>query len=152
MKLNEFKKFGVMFCRNPTLRQVEDETHTPKSGNLESSGTLVTSELNCRGQNTSPWNVFYSVGKALKCRCQKCPCMSQSNIYSTSYGRKKGRPDPGVCRCSATHSWKALEESYKFASDLNPIRGLSRLGVMSSQSLGSSNRDNFGTPPWESRE
>jgi hypothetical protein len=26
------------------------------------------------------------------------------------------------------------------------------LGVMSSQSLGSPNRDNFGTPPWESRD
>jgi len=36
------------------------------------------------------------------------------------------RPDPGVCRWNATHCWKALEESYKFASDLIPIRGLSR--------------------------
>jgi len=36
------------------------------------------------------------------------------------------RPDPGVCRRSATHCWKALEESYKFSLDLIPIRGLSR--------------------------
>jgi hypothetical protein len=32
---------------------------------------------------------------------------------------------PGVCRWSATHRWKAFEESYKFAWDLIPIRGLS---------------------------
>jgi len=36
------------------------------------------------------------------------------------------RPDPGVCRWSATHRWKALKESYKFALDLIPIRGLIR--------------------------
>jgi hypothetical protein len=78
----------------------------------------------------------------LKFRCRKWPRMSHSDIYSTSYGRKKGResnwqfdsrplkvenrPDPDVFRWSATHRWKALEESYKFSSDLVPIRGLSR--------------------------
>ncbi len=30
----------------------EDETHTPKSGNLEYSGTPENSKLDCRGQNT----------------------------------------------------------------------------------------------------
>jgi len=30
-----------------------------------------------------------------------------------------------VCRGSATHRWKAIEESYKIALDLIPIRGLS---------------------------
>jgi hypothetical protein len=30
----------------------EDETHTPKSGNLESSGIPENSELEFRGQNT----------------------------------------------------------------------------------------------------
>jgi hypothetical protein len=33
---------------------------------------------------------------------------------------------PRVCRWSATHRWKALEESYKFALDLILIRRLSR--------------------------
>jgi hypothetical protein len=108
---------------------------------LESFGTLATLELNSRGQNTSPWSVFYTVGKALKCTCRKWPRMSHLNICSTSYGQKKGResnwqfdsrsqkvgnrPDPGVCKWSATHRWKALEDSYKFASDLITIRGLS---------------------------
>jgi hypothetical protein len=31
----------------------------------------------------------------------------------------------GVCRWSVTRHWKTLEESYKFASDLIPIRDLS---------------------------
>jgi hypothetical protein len=113
----------------------EDETHTPESGNLESSRTPVTS-------NTLPWCVLYTVGKVSKCRCRKWPHIGHSDIYNTSYVQKNGResnwqfdtrpqkirnrPDPGVCRRSATHRWKALEESYTFASDLVPIRGLSR--------------------------
>jgi hypothetical protein len=78
-----------------------------------------------------PWSVDVKNGR-----------MSHSEICNTSYGRKKSqesnwqfdsrplkvenRPDPGVCRWSETHHWKALEESYKFALDLVPIRGLSR--------------------------
>jgi hypothetical protein len=114
----------------------------PKSGKLESSETPATLEFDNRGQKTSPWGVLYTVGKVLKCRCRKWPRMSRLDICSTSYGQKKGResnwqfnsrpqkvrnrPDPSVCRCSATHCWKALEESYKFALDLIPIRVLSR--------------------------
>ncbi len=131
-----------LFYRNLTLGKCEDEAHTPKSGYLESSGPRATSELDNRGQNTSPWSVLYTVGKALKCRCRKWPCMSHLDICSTSYGRKKGResnwqfdsrpqkvgnrPDPWVCRRKTTQHWKALKESYKIASDLIPIRGLSR--------------------------
>jgi hypothetical protein len=37
----------------PLWAKCEDETHTPESGNLESSGTLKNSEMDCRGQNTS---------------------------------------------------------------------------------------------------
>jgi len=135
---------GCLTCgvATPLWGKCEDETHTPKSGNLESSGTPTISELDCRGQNTLPWSVIYTIGKALKCRCRKWPCMSHLNICSTSYGQKKGResnwqfdswpqkvgnrPDPGVCRWSPTHCWKALEKSYKFSLDLIPIRGLSR--------------------------
>jgi len=132
----------VLGVATPLWGKCEDETHTPKSGNLESSGTPATSELDCRSQNTLLWGVIYTVGKALKCKCRKWPRMSHSNICSTSYGRKKGRksnwqfdsqplkvgnrPEPGVCRQSVTHHWKALEKSYKFALDLVPIRGLSR--------------------------
>jgi len=65
--------------------------------------------------------------------------MGHLNICSTSYGKKKGQesnwqfdfqplkvgnwPYLGVCRWSATHRWKALEESYKFLLDFISIRG-----------------------------
>jgi len=109
---------------------------------LKSSGTPKLSELDYRGQKTSSWCVLYIVGKVLKCKCRKWPRMNHSNICSISYGQKKGqesnwqfdsrplkvgsRPDPGVCRFIATYLWKDLEESYKFALDFIPIRGLSR--------------------------
>jgi len=68
--------------------------------------------------------------------------MRHLDICSTSYGPKKGhesncqvklavwlpplkvrnRPDSCACRWSATHHWKALEESYNFGLDLVPIR------------------------------
>ncbi len=118
------------------------DSHSQKSGNLESSGTPKNSELDCRGRNTSSWGVLHIIGKVLKCRCRKWPCMCHSNICSTSYGQKKGqesnwqfdsrplkvgnRIDPGACRWNVAHRWKALDESYKFASDLIPIRGLGK--------------------------
>jgi hypothetical protein len=64
------------------------------------------------------------------------------HLHSTSYGKKKGResnwqfdsrppkvenwPDPEACKWSATCHWKALDESYKFASNLILIRGLGK--------------------------
>jgi len=77
--------------RNPTLAKCEDETHTPKVGDLESFRTLEPLELNSRGQNTSHWGVLYINGKVLKFRCPKWPRMSHLDIYSPSYGQKKGR-------------------------------------------------------------
>jgi hypothetical protein len=87
-----------------------------------------------------PWSVIYIIEKLSKCKCRKWPCMNHLDIYNTNYGKKKGResnwqfdpwplkvgnwPDPGVCRWSGTHHWKTLKESYKFVSDLIPIRGL----------------------------
>jgi hypothetical protein len=75
----------------PTLKECEDDTHTPKMGTWESSRTPKNSEFDCRGQNISPWGVPYTIGKVLKRRCRKWPCMSHSDIYSTSYVWKKGR-------------------------------------------------------------
>jgi hypothetical protein len=42
----------------PLLEECEDETHTPKMGTWESTGTSETLEFDCRGQNTSPWGIF----------------------------------------------------------------------------------------------
>jgi hypothetical protein len=111
-------------------------------GTWGSSGTLETSEFDCRGQNTLHWNILHIIGKLSKCRCRKWARMSHLDICSTSYGKKNGREsnwqfdsrplkvrnrlDPGACRWSATCRWKALNESYKFAWDLIPIGGVSK--------------------------
>jgi len=76
---------AMEFVATPLWAKCEDETHTPKSGNLESFGTLKNSELDCRGQDTSHWGVLYTVENALKCRCPKWPRMSHLDICSLSY-------------------------------------------------------------------
>jgi hypothetical protein len=64
--------------------------------------------------------------------------MSHLDIYSPSYGQKKGqesnwqfdfrplkvenRPFLDVCSKSATWRWKALDESYNFGSNLVSIQ------------------------------
>jgi hypothetical protein len=122
------------------LKECEDDTHIPEMGTWESSGTPKKSELDCRGQNTSPWNVLYTIEKVLKRRCRKWPCMSHSDICSTSYVQKKGReskwqfdsrplkvgnrPNFLACRWHVTYRWKALDKSYNFALDLIAIGGL----------------------------
>jgi hypothetical protein len=151
----------------PHFEGCEDDTHTLEMGSWESSGTPENSEFDCKGQNTLLWSVVYTVEKVLKCRCRKWPGISHLDIYSTSYGRKKGRdsnwqfdsrplkvenrPNFGVCRWSATHRWKALKESYKFVSDFISIRGLSK-ELWTPKVPRVQNRNSFGTPPWESRE
>jgi hypothetical protein len=68
--------------------------------------------------------------------------MSHLDICNSSYGQKKGResnwqfdsrqlkvwnrPESDVFRRSETWRWEALKESYKIASDLIPIGGLSK--------------------------
>jgi hypothetical protein len=74
----------------PLWGKCEDETCTPKSGNLESSETPETSEFDCRGQNTSHCGIPYIIGKILKCKCRKWARMSHLDICNTSYGKKKG--------------------------------------------------------------
>jgi hypothetical protein len=61
-----------MMCRNPTLKECEDDTHTPETGTWESFGIPKFLEFDCRGQNTLLWNVIYIVGKVSKCKCRKC--------------------------------------------------------------------------------
>jgi hypothetical protein len=151
-----FVKFDLI--TTPLLEECEDDIHIPEMGTWESSETPKTSKLDCRSQNTWPWGVLYIIGKLSKCKCQKWPHMSHLDICSTSYGKKKGqewrplkvgnRPDLSVCRWSATHHWKALKESYKFALP-HPNRRCEQR-VMNSQSSRSLNWDSFGTFLWES--
>jgi len=122
----------------PFWGKCEVATHTPENGTWEAFETSKNLERDCKGQNTSHWNVFYIIGKFSKCRCPKWPRMSHLDICSTNYGRKKGResnwqfdsrplnvrnrPDLDACRGSVTHRWKAIEERYNFGLDLVLIR------------------------------
>jgi len=116
----------------------ENATHTPKSGKMESFGTLETSEDNVRGQISSHWCVFYINGNVLKRRCPKWLRMGHLDICNPSYGQKKGResncqfdswplkvgnrPLLDVASRSVTWHWKSFDESYNFGLDLVPIR------------------------------
>jgi hypothetical protein len=119
-------------CRNPTLRQVWGwNSHSPKSGNLESAGTPENSKLDCRGQNTLPWNVIISLERSWSVDVENgLACTILTSAAQVMVERRAGsqnwqfnsqplkvgnRPNLGVRRWSATHCWKAFEENYKFA-------------------------------------
>jgi hypothetical protein len=63
-----FGKFMLTIV-TPLWTKCEGEAHTPKSGNLESSGTPKNSKLELKGQNTSHWSVLGVIEKVLKYRC-----------------------------------------------------------------------------------
>jgi hypothetical protein len=75
----------------PLWAKCGDETHIPKSGDLESSRTHKNSELDCKGQNTSHWGVLYINGQVLKGKCPKWPHMSHLDICNPSYGQKRAK-------------------------------------------------------------
>jgi hypothetical protein len=133
----------------PTLRvapllcpSVGVKPNTWKSWVLESSGTPECSELGNKGQNTSHWGVLGVVGKVLKCKDRKWPCIGNLDICSPSYGQKKGRESnwqfdsrplkvenrhlPDVRFGSAIWCWKDRDEGYNFGSDLIAIQLYSR--------------------------
>jgi len=155
-------KTCVCYCVvTPLWAKCEDETHTPKSGNLESSGTPATLKLDNRRKNTLPWSVLYTVGKVLKCRCPKWSRMSHLDICSPSYGQKKGRESnwqflPTTKSQELTRFRRpqeecdmALEISQRELQDcLRPHPNWRfEQEVMDAQSPGSPTRDNFETLP-----
>ncbi len=130
MKTLTFSSSGVK-CRNPTFGRVWGWHSHSQNFRVWLQGS----------KHLSLRRSLY-IGNLLTCRCQKWSRMSHLDICSTSYGKKKGqewnwqfdsqplkvgnRPNPSVCRWSATHRWKALKESYTFDLDLILIRGLSK--------------------------
>jgi hypothetical protein len=120
--------FGQVWGWSPTLGKSED---------LESSGIPECLGFNNKAQNTSHWGVLGVIGKVLKRRYRKWPRIGHLDIYSPSYGQKKGRelncqfdsrplkvgnrPVPDVRSGSATRRWKALFEGYKIDLDLVAI-------------------------------
>jgi hypothetical protein len=107
---------------------------------MESRWTPETLESNCRGQTSMSYGVLYIIEKILKRRCLKWARIAHSDIWNISYGQKKGReskcqfdsrplkvgnrPDLLSFRGRATYRWKALDESYNFASDRIAMWGL----------------------------
>jgi len=135
------------------LEECEDDTHTLEMETWESFETLEISKFDYRDQNTLPWGVLNVIGKLLKCRCWKWPCMSHLDISSTSYGKKKGWESTQP-RCVLMECDKPLENSQGKLQVFFKPHSNQRFeqGVMNSQNLGSPNRNSFGTPPWDSRD
>jgi len=121
--------FGQVWGWSPTLGKSED---------LKSSGTPECSELDRKAQNTSHWGVLSVIGKVLKRRYRKWPRIGHLDIFSPSFGQKKGResnwqfdsrpqkvdnrPLSDLRIESAIRCWKDLDEVYNFDSDLVAIR------------------------------
>ncbi len=101
-----------------------------KMGTWKSTRTPKTLKLDCKGQNTLHWSVFYIIEKLSKFRCRKWAHMNHLDICSVSYVKKKGREsnwqfdfrplkfgirlDLGVCRWSATHVRKLSTRATSF--------------------------------------
>jgi hypothetical protein len=147
--------FGQVWGWSPTLGKV---------GDLETSGTPECLELDSKAQNTLHWGVLGVIGKVLKRRYRKWPRIGHLDIFSPSYGRKKGR------------EWNCQFDSRPLILDLFPTSDLSvrhgfgkilmkattlvQTSSRSDSAVGSygrpkfrkSSRDNFGTPFRESWE
>jgi hypothetical protein len=101
---------------------------------MESRWTPKISKSDFRGLNSMDCAVIYIIGKLLKHRRLKWARIAHLDIWNTSYDQKKGResnwqfdsrsqkvgkqPLPDIRFESTTRRWKALDESYNFASDL----------------------------------
>jgi hypothetical protein len=138
------KSGNHILCSREVQKSVREKTLTlssePSCWELESRWTPKFSKGDCRGQNPMDWRIIYIIEKLLKRRCLKWAHMTHLDTSNISYGQKKGResnwqfdsqplkvknrPDFLACRWLATYHWKALDESYNFASDLILIRGL----------------------------
>jgi hypothetical protein len=66
------------------------------------------------------WNVDVQNGLAWPIQTSAAQVMVEKKDWESNWQfdsrplKVRNRPDPGVFRWSATHRWKALEESYKF--------------------------------------
>jgi len=111
---------------------------------MEFRWTPENSETDLRGQISMACGALHINEKLLKHKCLKWARIAHLDIWNTSYDQKKGqesnsqefasfdsrplkvknRPKILGCRQRATYRWKALDESYNFASDRTSIRGL----------------------------
>jgi hypothetical protein len=120
----------------------EDETPTPKVGDLEYFRTPECLGFDNKAQNTLHWGVLGVIEKVLKRRYRKWPRIGHLDICNPSYGQKKRResnwqfdsrrlkvknqPLPDLQIESAIRRWKDLDKGYKFGLDLIAIGPCSR--------------------------
>jgi hypothetical protein len=136
------------------LAKCEDETHTPKVGDLESSETPEFLEFDSKGQNTSPWGVLGVIGKVLKFKCPKWPRIGHLDIFSPSYGQKKGR--------ESTRSYKSGIDHYKsgidhYKSGIDPLlmcdggvqHGVGKLSKRATSLVQTSSRSEVGAKHYD---
>jgi hypothetical protein len=75
----------------PLWPSVGVKPNTWKSWRFRVLRTPECLELDSKGKNTSHWGVLNVIGKVLKRRYLKWPRIGNSDIFSPSYGQKKGR-------------------------------------------------------------
>jgi hypothetical protein len=130
--------FFIHYVATPLWPSVGVKPNTSKVGDLESSGTPECLEFDSKAQKTSHWGVLGVIGKVLKRRYRKWPCIGHLDICSPSHGQKKSResnwqfdsrplkvgnrPLSDLRIENAIRRWKDLDEGYKFGSDLVTIR------------------------------
>jgi hypothetical protein len=168
--ITSLNNYFIHIVATPLWPSVGVKPNTSKVGDLEPSGTPECLEFDRKAQNYSHWGVLGVIGKVLKRRYRKWPRIGHLDIFSPSYGQKKGResnwqfdsrplkvgnrPLSDIRFESATRLWKDLDKGYNFGSDLIAIRLCSQElwapkvpGLQPGQF-----RDNFETPTWESWE
>jgi len=81
-----------------------------------------------QGSKHLAWNILYIIGKYRRIVVENGLAWAiWTSVAQVMAKRKAGSwPDPNACRGNATHSWKALNERYNFASDLIPIEDLNK--------------------------
>jgi hypothetical protein len=131
--------FGRVWGWSPTLEKNED---------LESSGTPECLEFDSKAQNTSHWGVLGVIGKFLKRRYRKWPRIGHLDIFSPSYGQKKGRESVWLPTTKSRESTSSRPPNWECDTSLKRSRrGLQvwfrprrdqtlQSGVISSQSPG----------------
>ncbi len=69
--------------------------NTPKVGNLESSGTPECLEFDNKAKNTLHWGVLSVIGKVLKRRYQKWPCIGHLESAAQVMGKRRAESQIG---------------------------------------------------------
>jgi len=130
-----------MCVATPLWAKCEDETHTPKSGDLESSGTPKT-QSSVAGAKTPRIEVlFISMERSWSVDVQNGLAWAIWISAAKLWAKERSGVKLAVWllttkSCESTSSWrfrrskiwhwKALEESYNFGLDLIPIGGQSQ--------------------------